>query len=214
KTIDEGGDTHSFVFEVPKNLSWEAGQHGIFTIPKRRVEGRKWRAFSVASSEKEGVIRIATHICDEPSDFKKKLLELVPGDTINMRGPFGEFHVVKTKHAIGIAGGIGVTPLRAIAYEIANDIITDVTLDLIYAGKNGRYTFQNDWTEFEKHSKINVYYVDTADEVNDALDSKAQTFKNHASYYISGSPGMARALHNRLKSQGVTKIISDPFEGY
>lgn len=212
--IDEENDTYSFIFEIPKNIQWEAGQHGVFTMPGKKVQGRKWRAFSIASAHQEGVIRIATHISEDPSDFKSKLLALTPGDTVTMRGPFGEFHLGKTKHAVGVAGGIGITPLRSIACEIANDIKTGVTLDLIYAGKDGSFAFEDDCKNFANHPNLNIIYVNSPDEVNKALDDKVAEYRNEATYYVSGSPGMVGAIKSSLSKQGVINIISDPFGGY
>lgn len=215
ESIDEGYGVRSFFFETSKKINWKAGQHGVFTIPGKKIEGRKWRAFSIASSGEEEVIHIATHISEEPSDFKKKLLSLKEGDAIQMRGPFGEFHLDKSiKQAVGVVGGIGVTPLRAIAYEIVNEPKITTKLDLIFAGKDGCFPFEEEWKVFSGHPNINIIKVNTSDEVTTEVDAKVAEYGNEATYFISGSPGMVSAIRNRIMSRGVTRIINDPFKGY
>ena len=132
-----------------------------------------------------------------------------------MHGPFGEFHLDNTaKHIVSIAGGIGITPLRAIMVELANDLHPDVTFELIYAGKNDYFTYKKVCQEFSTHQNISIMYVNTPDEVNAAVDSAVKTHQNAATYYISGSPGMIGAVKKRLLESGVSNIINDPFKGY
>lgn len=213
--IDEGNGNYSFLFTSQTPITWKAGEHGVFTLPEKDISGKKWRAFSIASSAIENEIRIGTSIPPTPSDFKKKMLALQPRETIQMNGPFGEFHLENCqKHIVAIAGGIGITPLRAIMVELANDLHPDVTLELIYAGKDNYFTYHHTCQEFATHENISITYVNTPDEVNAAIDKAAQTHQNNASYCISGSPGMIGAIKKRLTSAGIKHIINDPFKGY
>lgn len=213
--IDEGSGYHSFLFSCQNPIRWKAGQHGIFTMPEQAVTGRKWRAFSIASSAVEKEIRVGTSIRDTPSDFKQKLLNLQRGDTIKMRGPFGEFHLHNTqKQIVAIVGGIGITPLRAILFELANDLHPDVSLELIYAGKDNYFTYKDACRQFGSHPNIAITFVNTPEEVNTAIDVATKKYQNQASYYISGSPGMIKAIKKSLQNAGIKKIINDPFKGY
>jgi len=212
---DEGNGNYSFLFTPQTPLTWKAGEHGVFTLPDKNVSGKKWRAFSIASSAIENEIRIGTSIPPTPSNFKQNMLDLRPGDTMQMNGPFGEFHLENcSKHIVAIAGGIGITPLRAIMVEIANDLHPDVTLELIYAGKNNYFTYNRSCEAFSNHENISITYVNTPDEVNAAIDQAVQTNQNNATYCISGSPGMIGAIKKRLASAGIKHIINDPFKGY
>ncbi len=212
---DEGNGTHSFIFESKTPITWKAGQHSVFTFPNKKITGKKWRAFSIASSAAEKQIRITTTIPDKPSDFKQKLQELSLGDTIVMHGPFGEFHThTNGKKIIGIAGGVGITPFRAIAYEIANNINTNSELELIYAGKNNYFAFKEEFDGFAAHPQITIHYVNTPDEVNAKIEDMVNRYANSAMYFISGSPGMIAAIKKHLRELGIISIINDPFKGY
>lgn len=127
---------YSFVFEKPPGLSWKAGQHGVCWFFDEHLEAGRWRAFSIASSAYENELRIATIIPETPSAFKQKLNALKPGQHIWLQGPFGEFHASEKTQLVGIAGGIGITPFRALAYEVAHKHLPDVSLTLIYSAQN------------------------------------------------------------------------------
>ncbi len=209
------GTVYSFVFKSNKPLSWKAGQHGVFWFFGKKMEEGIWRAFSIASSMHEYEIRIATHVGDDPSDFKARLLGMLPGDTIHMQGPFGEFHAEDKDQLVGIAGGVGITPFRAILHDIANDFVKNTNITLIYSAAPGEHVFKEEldmWAE--NTNRINIIYTETPEEVNEALTEKIDIFGDDAYYCISGSPGMVHALKNTCLGKGLTKIINDPFKGY
>lgn len=213
--IEESG-IHTFIFTPARPLTWKAGQHALFTQPNRGVTGKKWRAFSVASAPHEGVIRIGTNIPDAPSDFKQKLLTLKPGDTIRMFGPFGEFHLSpKVKRVVGIAGGIGITPFRALITDaIARKDVTPITL--IYSARE-RHTYKEEFEVWTKdHPSITILYTYTPDEVTTALNALITAHGNTAHYFISGAPGMIEAMTTACRKKNVKQshIINDPFKGY
>lgn len=213
---DEGGGVHSFTF-LPdqRNLEWKAGQHGVFTFPNQKITGKSWRAFSIASSWHEGFIRITTSIPPEPSEFKQALLALQSGSVIHMHGPLGEFHASPTTSMIvGVAGGVGITPFKAIAHEIYNTYTTGVFLHLVYAGKADYFAFQSEFEQFDQHQNIMVHFVQTPDEVNQTLEKLVAEYGDTAEHFISGSPGMIGALRTKLAGLGIKKIINDPFKGY
>lgn len=205
---------HSFIFEKPPQLTWKAGQHGVWWFFDWRLKGKNWRAFSIASSVHENEIRISTNISAEPSPFKRKLLSLVAGDTIWLQGPFGEFHAHDHPQLIGIAGGIGITPFRALAYEIANGHNTHSALDLIYSART-EYTFKAEFDAWTNTTpKLRVAYVHLPEEVQASLQQHIATHGKETPVLLSGSPGMITAITNSCHEQGLARIISDPFKGY
>ncbi len=205
---------HSFIFKPKGAMRWKAGQHGIFLFPHAKITGKKWRAFSIASSSHEGEIRISTIIKEPVSDFKKHLLALKPGDELIMHGPFGEFRV--SPHIcriVGIAGGIGITPFRALMKDISLGVIAATQLTLIYSSIDP-YVFKEEIDKFALHPSIKVIYTHTPEEVNAALDEQVEQYANSASYFISGSPGMIQAIRKTLKGKRIRHIVNDSFKGY
>lgn len=213
--IAEGEDVYSFIFTPTKHLSWKAGQHGLFLLPGKKVTGKVWRAFSIASTPEEGVVRIATTIPEPHSDFKDKLMALQPGEKVHLFGPFGEFHVDKCgARVVGIAGGIGITPFRALLSSIAQQC-PNTHITLIYGGKNGHHFFKDTLDALQLNTPhIHIVYATSPEEVNSALDEEICEHGNAAQYFISGSPGMIAGITKTLKQRGIKKIVNDPFKGY
>ncbi len=209
----ESESVHTFVFTPTQPISWRAGQHAIFTLPEADVQGKTWRPFSVASSPHEGVIQISTTIPPTPSDFKKKLLTLRDDDPVVMYGPYGEFHAhQKAQHIVGIAGGIGITPFRALAYEIAHNHAPRTRLTLIYAA-SGAHPYRAE-LEHWQHNRLRIHFVSSPEEVFARLKERFALSGNTADYYISGSPAMITSLTGGATKIGITHIINDPFKGY
>ncbi len=210
----ESAYIYSFIFKSEHPLTWKPGQHGIFYFPNTPKTGRWWRAFSIASSPHEHVIKISTTIQDTPSDFKKKLKTLQKGDRIYMHGPFGEFHTRPSiSRIVGIAGGIGITPFLALIKDIASGAIAETHLTLIYGSKDV-YTFKEELDALSSHSCIDIIYTVTPEELNATLDAQVTKNGNSASYFISGSPGMIKAVRTALKNKGIRHIVNDTFTGY
>ncbi|GIQ81591.1 phenol hydroxylase reductase, partial [Kipferlia bialata] len=111
------GDNYVFKFEGERE--WKAGEHAVYTIKGLKAKGGRFRPMSIASTTEEGFMMMGTRIAEEPSDFKKALLAMQPGDPIHVRGPFGSFLLKdETAPCIMIAGGIGITPFRALLKDI------------------------------------------------------------------------------------------------
>jgi ferredoxin-NADP reductase len=210
--IDEGNNIYSFVFTSDTPFTWKAGQHGVFSFPHKKVSGKTWRAFSIASAPYEKVVRIATVIKDEPSDFKRQLLALTPGETITLHGPFGEMYVrPHMKHIVGIAGGIGITPFRALIHALHEGSL-DTKLTLIYSAV-GSHIYKSKFDEILPHKNIRIIYTHTPQEVEHELSALTSQYKD-ATYFLSGSPGMITALRKALIRQSIKDIVNDTFKGY
>ena len=207
------GEIFVFTFSIPDGLTWRPGEHGIFRL--KGIEGMKWRAFSLVSIQEEGVIQIATQIAENPSPFKARLRELEPGDSLQMRGPFGWFTIQDEDSPIlFIANGIGITPVRALLESLKEDGAREV--HAIYAAKE-RHLFQEDLEAVcEENPKISISFVHGRDAVATEIMVHAKKYGNNAYYYLSGSFQANKSNQALLKWQGIRgfRIIQDPFFGY
>jgi ferredoxin-NADP reductase len=197
------------------NLSWKAGQHGFFTIPEAKITGTTWRAFSVASIPSENKILIATRIPPEPSSFKQALLALKPGDMITMRGPYGWlYYKDTTSPAVMIAGGVGITPFRAMLKEVEGG--TSRTTHLIYSAQ-GLPPFKDELDQIvNKVPTVSIAYTSTIEDTTLRITEAVNEFGNKAYYFISGAPGMIESIKSNLMKQGIAprRIVTDAFRGY
>lgn len=213
--INEGNDVYSFIFNPEKAFSWKAGQHGVFSFPGEKINGRNWRPFSLASSPLEQEIRVSTILTSTPSAYKKKLASLRKGDRIQLNGPFGEFHIrSSTKHIVGIAGGIGITPFRSLLYEISHQKHPGISIELVYAGRQGSWPFREELQSMAESENITIYFTKSKDETSQKINELVERHKNEAEYFVSGAPAMIDVVCNQLKKLKVKKVINDPFKGY
>jgi ferredoxin-NADP reductase len=201
----EGEDIKTFVFKSNKDLNYQAGQYGIWVL-KQWVKGKPFRLFTVASAPEEGVIQLSTRI--SKSDFKKKLNKLVPGDTLLMFGPIGEFSIPKQPSGdiVFVAGGIGVTPIRALSRHI-RDASLPIKSILIHSGHDF-YLYKR---ELEKY--IDQPYFTTRDNFETTLNKVAKQQQN-ATFYLSGPPQFVAAARKLLLQANIRHIKTDGFLGY
>jgi len=209
------GDYYTVKIRIPKGYSWIPGEHGIFKLPGKNIQGKKWRAFSVASNPKEGFMLIGTRTGREISSFKSALTGMKKGEKISVRGPFGWFKVMDNKTPIVmIAGGVGITPIRAVAKSLEMEKSRPV--HIIYSSKD-YYLFGDDFDEMAtNNASFHVSKYGSSSETKAAVDKITSQFENGAFYYISGSQAFISSISDQLKSSGVSKkrIINDPFLGY
>jgi ferredoxin-NADP reductase len=213
--VQENENTYSFTFTATKLPNWRAGQHAIFTLPGKKVTGKTWRPFSVASAPHENTIRIGTIIPPEPSSFKQNLMTLQTGDQVRMYGPYGELYIRPSmKKVVAVAGGIGITPFRAIIADMAF-VGKDIDFHLIYSAK-AKHVYKSELEDWKiKLPHLRITYTHTPEEVEAELD-KEIVAGNDTYYMLSGAPGMIEALRRSLRERRVprSRIIHDPFKGY
>lgn len=212
----ENDNVYSFIFTADRLPRWHAGQHAIFTLPGKKIAGKIWRPFSVASAPEENAIRIGTIIPPEPSSFKQQLMSLAAGEKIRMHGPFGEMYLrPEIKKAVAIAGGIGVTPFRSIIASLAHGR-NNLPFHFIYSA-SGAHTYRDELETWAASlPNLHMTYTATPEEVNAELEKQIAIHGNSAHYLISGAPGMIRAIRETLSNHGIKKnhILNDPFKGY
>lgn len=206
-----------YVFEFDADgMVWRPGEHGIFSIPDKKVDSKKWRAFSVASTPDEGVLRIATKITDTPSSFKANLRDLKPGDKVTVRGPFGWFYR-QDDHTpiVMVAVGVGITPIMAMVEQHGNDP-TSASMHVIYVARV-RHLFKEKLNKaVKKNPNISVDFVKDSKTANKLLDKQIAGHGKHAYYYLSGAPSVVKALNKKLKNTDIprSRIIYDSYMGY
>jgi ferredoxin-NADP reductase len=116
------------------------------------------------------------------------------------------------KQIVGIAGGIGITPFRALIKAIASGT-TNTKLTLIYSAV-GSHTYKSEFETTLVHPNIEIIYTSTPEEVNEALEKQVALHQNNAHYFISGSPRMIEALKTTLLAKRIRNIVNDSFKGY
>ncbi len=202
----EGENIKTFVFSQNKKAEFEAGQYGLWFMPKF-IWGKPYRFFTVAASPTEDTLQISTRISN--TDFKRKLAGLPVGSKVYMIGPIGRFVLGKKppETAVLVAGGIGATPMRAIA-RFAYDTKAPVKLTLVHSA-DGYYLYQK---EFEKYVP-DCRFV-TRDTFPQTLQEIAGKVPDDTPFYLSGPPAFVVSTEKVLKQLNRKNIRKDGFIGY
>ncbi|MDR7075598.1 ferredoxin-NADP reductase [Neobacillus niacini] len=212
----ESEDIYTFLFEKDIDLTWKAGQHGLFTITHKKIKNAI-RPFTLASAPTEKTIKITTNISDTPSDFKKAMLELEKGMKIKMSGPVGSFYLKDNSPTLLIAGGIGITPYRAMLKQIETEGDgVGKQIHLLYINSKNPFFYKDELDAIANNSSIIVTYLDSRDELLQEMDKFTSLNKDNGKYFIAGPKSMVDSISTYLQNKSVSKrnIKKDAFFGY
>lgn len=200
------GDITTFSFKSDKKIKYQSGQYGIWVLP-RWIWGKPGRLFTIASPAGDDEIQLSTRI--SKTDFKQKLSQLETGQSMYIIGPIGEFTVPQPppKRIVLVAGGIGITPMRAIAKDLSMKR-ADTKITLIHSG-DGEYLYQEEMKQY----CTTAHFV-TRDTFAQTCEAVVEKAGKEAIYYTSGPPGFVLAAEKTLTERGVTTIKKDGFLGY
>lgn len=210
----EAGNAKTFIFKPQKSFTWIPGQYLIYNLDHKNPDLRgKMRFFTTSSSPFEKYPSISTRIDNiKGSSFKKALDSLKPGDTINAKGPDGDFTLENIKDKfVFIAGGIGITPFRSILKQLEHDK-KDLDIILLYFSKKD-VVFKKELEDLKlKRLKIE-YLIDKR--ISEADIKKITDFKRRI-FYVSGPDAMTESTENLLLKLEIKKekLKTDYFSGY
>ena len=212
KKEDEG--IYTFVFEPVKPLAWHAGKHAMFFITHKKID-KAMRLFSISSCPTENKIAITTKIKENPSDYKKALLELSPGMKMNLRGPMGPFTLQQARTNCFIAGGIGITPFRSMMKEV--DISKqnfNGIIKLLYINNSDSFLFGEELKAMDNEKMSTEFFTDKQLMENRIKQMTSQN--DDTIYFIAGAKQMTTSIKQMLIELGVKKknIKTDTFIGY
>ena len=223
--------TMAFRFEKPTSFAFTPGQFVELTLlnpPESDAEGNS-RVFSIASAPHEDFIMVATRLRD--TAFKRVLSSLPLGTEVRVDGPFGDLrlHNDKSRAAVLLTGGIGITPFRSILLNAAKEKRPQ-RIFLFFGNRrpedaafldelqnlekqNPNYRLIACMNEMERSHR--VWHGETG--VIDAqMLAKHLTEVASPIYYITGPPTMVQAMHATLKDAGADDDDSrtEEFAGY
>jgi ferredoxin-NADP reductase len=214
------GGVERFVFTPEIPLTWEPGQYMHYTLPHENMDDRgdeRW--FTISSAPFEHEVWITTRISpDRGSSFKRALLELQPGTTIETDAPEGDFTLDNpTTQSIFVAGGIGVTPFRSIINQLHHDG-KPLNIELLYANRDAdTIPFKDELEAISKeHENFHITYFIGDNHIDEnALREYGAKYDN-PTYYVSGPEPMVEAFEATLKEIGIPedRVKLDFFPGY
>jgi ferredoxin-NADP reductase/Na+-translocating ferredoxin:NAD+ oxidoreductase RnfD subunit len=211
---------YDFVFETDKKMKFQPGQYLEWTLSHQKTDLRgNRRYFTIASSPTEDNVRLGIKFYEPSSTFKKKLLELKPGDSIMAGQLAGDFilpHDTQKKLAF-IAGGIGITPFRSMAKDLSDrEEKRDVVM--LYSNRTAEdIAYREVFNEAaDKIGMRTIYALTSGGRVTAEMIQKEIPDYRERTFYISGTQAMTHAFKEMLITLGVSRaqIKIDFFPGF
>ena len=215
----ETRDTVSFRFKSEEIKVWKPGQYLHYTLDHPYPDGRGTeRYFTISSAPYEGHIQITTRFSNKKcSSFKMALRDMVVGGTVEADSLEGDFVVEDpSKRLVFIAGGIGVTPYRAILLAL-DHARAPINVDLLYANRDEEFPFKAELERFtKKHPTFRAHYFSGPKRLDERAIAAAVGDLVKPIFYVSGPDPMVKAFETLLKGMSVPKsrVKTDYFPGY
>src|SRR5688572_21480433 len=126
----------AFRFSKPAGFAFKAGQAVTLSLIDPPAEANSaQRIFSLVSAPFEDGLTVATRM-REGSAYKRALEALPLGATLKLKGPRGlmTLHEDRSRAAVFIAGGIGITPFMSMLRQAAQERLAQ-PLFLLYSNR-------------------------------------------------------------------------------
>ncbi len=194
----EYGSVHTFQLDCEVPFDFTAGQYGHVIAPGAIVDNHHVQHISLASAPHESRLLISMDL-GSGSKFKRKFAKAAVGDRLGIYSVKGDFVLPKEKWdrpVLMIAGGIGITPIRALASDFI--LKRKSNWSLVYAGKD--YLYQELWSY---HSE-QVEFV-KRETIFPALEASLKVTPE-ALVYLCGAGDFVATVQQFLIAHGVEPI--------
>lgn len=229
RAIAEG--TMAFDLEKPAGFIFKPGQaiDVVLINPPGPDADSTRHTFSIVSAPFEDRLTVATRMRD--STFKQTLKSLAIGAPILFEGPSGSLtlHNNRTRPAVMVAGGIGITPFVSILRQAAYDQLPQQLL-LLYSNRRPEdAAFLAELQSLEQQnkcfrllatmtqmSKSSQSWAGRSGPIDTALVHEVGHQLVAPIFYLAGPPAMVDGMRQTLNQAGIDDddIRSEEFYGY
>lgn len=217
----KANDVWLFAFAKPEGYVFTPGQYQTFTLslPDGKTE---WRDMTITSFPFQKELWMVTRVRQEPSEFKKQLMQLSVGSVIKLEGPSGGFTVRDEKPHIFLAGGIGINVFHSILLDAAEKNYK-IPMTLIASFRNKDDILFYDELKKIEQEKRKIIYTLTQDNwegekgrISKSLIKKYVPNLTEPIFMIAGRQEFVDAMNELLLKMGLTQenIRIDYFSGY
>ena len=196
-----------------EGLRARSGQYFLW----RFLDWERWQEahpFSLSAAPDGRSLRLTVK---DLGDFSNRLREIKLGTWVVVEGPFGCFtDEVRSREGVAlIAGGVGITPIRALLEDMTGD------LTLVYrASRKEDLIFRDELERLASERDITIHYVvgDRHTKGNEHLMSAQHLLRlvpdiARREIYLCGPPALMKAVQTSVEVAGVPSrhIHSDAF---
>ena len=218
---DVAAGTMAFRFTKPPGFVFKPGQAiTLFLTDPPPEPNSRQRIFSLVSAPFEAELAVATRM-REGSAFKRALKSLPAGAKLELKGPRGvmTLHEERSRAAVFIAGGIGITPFMSMLRQAAHDRL-DQPLLLLCSNRRPEDTpFLAELQDLERQGgsfRLLARMTDLDGFVDEATIKGFVGGAPAPIYYLAGPPAMVEVMKKLLRAAGVSDadVRSEQFYGY
>ena len=178
-------------------FNWRFAQKGHFLLQ---------HPYSLSAAPKDKFLRITVK---DLGDHSRDLINLKAGTRVFMEGPYGAFTANRAtrKHVVLVGGGVGITPIRAIAEEFGDS----VRIDILYrVSKESELVLRKelDYLAEKSAGSIKVHYLVGSRNQHPLSANYIQKYVPYfadSDVYVCGPEGMVDAVRNAARQVGVPK---------
>jgi NAD(P)H-flavin reductase/NAD-dependent dihydropyrimidine dehydrogenase PreA subunit len=206
--------TNEYVFKfTDEDVVYEPGQ---FILVKIQDKPEMYRAYSISGFDNEGkTVTIDVKKMDKGYGTGIIFNNFNEGDDIMLQGPMGhELLIDKTaKEVVFVAGGIGITPFRAIVKDLVENDSAIKKFTLVYgANKENEFMFDDEFENYsdasDKFDYVKVVAFDDEYEghkgfVTDVLKDMDLVDNK---IYMCGPPPMTKAAEKLLLNMNIPSV--------
>ena len=195
KSINHLAINHSQNF-----ANWKPGRFAFV-----RVQDPNWKyddhPFSIIKEPTNETIEFAIKAV---GDFTSQLPEIKPNTNVTIEGPYGGFSYLNSTNLnqIWVAGGIGITPLLAMARHLSTNP-SNHQIQLIYSVANKSEAIYLNELETLATKLPNFTFTLWESQTHDKLTADKIIDTKKSDYFICGPIPMINALSAQLKHKGV-----------
>lgn len=209
RIVQESKTVHS-VYLRGRNMAAFSYRPGQFVIVRFLARGFWWEAHPFTISMPPGGHEIRVSI-KQSGDFTSRISRIPPGTSVIVDGPHGGFTAALATQpgTLLIAGGIGITPMRAMI-EPLRAAGREVTL-LWGMRQRADIVFGNEWRALAEDSSLAVHHVFSHDpegpgehgQINRECIARLVPDVSERDVFLCGPPPMMRGVIATLKRMGV-----------
>lgn len=193
---------------------------GQFVLVRFLAPGFWWQThpFSISLPPNGQTLRLTIK---QLGDYTREIPQLKPGTPVIVDGPYGVFTAARavSSRVVLIAGGIGITPLRAMADAL---LAAGREVILLYANRNAAgVVFKGEFDSLSAAfpAKFRAVYVMSQDPAwegekgfldADMIRRLVPDIKER-DIYLCGPPPMMKIIRSLLKRQGAKRVYSERF---
>lgn len=198
-------------FTKPASYRYTPGDYTELELDYPPNGGRRW--FSLSSAPHESHLSVTFRLPDPHSQFKKHLMQLKPGDKLQIAPPMGNFNPpLDPAKTLFIAVGIGATPFRSMVLELTrNNQLKSWDIKLLNSTRPNETLFSDVFSALE----TNWIKLSTKTRLSSKLiEAHVPDFKQRL-IFLAGPEVVTDKLHSELaKIMPKSQLRLSYFPGY